>query len=172
MRKAADLRFRFKTCPVFFRVFFRGAPKSETESVWVATAWGSRDTREVPGLAGGCPSAGQRRQGTRRCSPTSAGVRRAPEPSLQCGCTVRNSSGPGRTPALSPPAGQPATSAGERAGEAVGTVPHGTSHVLVGTMFTGHRSVHRAAGRKRAVDGGATVAVLGRNGGSSAAHCG
>jgi len=83
-----------------------------------------------------------------------------------------NSSGPGRTPALSPPAGQPATSAGERAGEAVGTVPHGTSHVLVGTMFTGHRSVHRAVGRKRAVGGGATVAVLGRSGGSSAAHCG
>ena len=83
-------------------------------------------------------------------------------------------SGPGRTPALSPPAGQPATSAGEWAGEADGIVPHGTSHVLAGTKFTarGHRSVRRAVGRKRAVGGGATVAVLGRNGGSSAAHCG
>ena len=40
------------------------------------------------------------------------------------------------------------------------------------TKFTGHCSVRRAVGRKRAVGGGATVAVLGRNGGSSAAHCG
>ena len=51
-------------------------------------------------------------------------------------------------------------------------MPHGTSHVLVGTKFTRHRSVRRAVGRKRAVGGGATAAVLGRNGGSSAAHCG
>ena len=58
-------------------------------------------------------------------------------------------------------------------GEAVGAVPHGTSGVLVGTEFTGHSGVRRAAvGRKRAVGGGATVAVLGRDGGSCVAHCG
>ncbi len=51
-------------------------------------------------------------------------------------------------------------------------MPHGTSHVLVGTKFMGHRSVRRAVGCKRAVGGGATVAVLGRNGGGSTAHCG
>ena len=52
-------------------------------------------------------------------------------------------------------------------------MPHGTSGVLVGTEFTGHSGVRRAAvGRKRAVGGGATVAVLGRDGGSCVAHCG
>ena len=58
------------------------------------------------------------RQAEGWCSPTSAGVRRAPEPSLQCGCTVRNSSGPGRTPALSPPAGQLAPRVGGQRGTA------------------------------------------------------
>ena len=56
--------------------------------------------------------------------------------------------------------------------EAAWTVPHGTSRVLAGIKPTGHRSVRRAVGCKRRAGGGATVAVLGRDGGSSVAHCG
>ncbi len=37
----------------FLSIFFRGAPKCETEEVWVATVWGSRDTREVPAASRG-----------------------------------------------------------------------------------------------------------------------
>ena len=166
LREAAVRRFQLKWVQFFLSIFFRGGTQMLDRNPVGRHGGGSRDTHEA---------AVRRRGGggrERRCSLTSAGVRRAPEPSLQCGCTVRNSSGPGRTPALGPPAGRPATSAGEWAGEAVGTVPHGTSHVLVGTKFTGHRSVRRAVGCKRAVGGGATVAVLGRNGGGSGAHCG
>jgi len=65
-------------------------------------------------------SAGRRwhRQAEGRCSPTSAGVRRRPEPSLQRGCAIRSGSGPGRTPALSPPAGQLAPRVGGQQGTA------------------------------------------------------
>jgi hypothetical protein len=53
-----------------------------------------------------------------RCSPTSAGVRRRPEPSLRHGCAIRSGSGPGRTPALSPPAGRLALRVGGQEGTA------------------------------------------------------
>ena len=65
-------------------------------------------------------SAGRRRhrQAEGWCGPTSAGVRRRPEPSLRHGCAIRSSSGPGRTPALSPPAGQLAPRVGGQRGTA------------------------------------------------------
>ena len=65
-------------------------------------------------------SAGRRRhrQAEGWCSPTSAGVCRRPEPSLRHGCAIRSGSGPGRTPALSPPAGRLALRVGGQEGNA------------------------------------------------------
>ena len=85
-----------------------------------------------PAEDGGCAGIGRcwHRGVGRRCSPTSAGVRRRPEPSLQHGCAIRSRSGPGRTPALSPPAGQLAPRAAGRREPRVRTVPHGTSVIL------------------------------------------
>jgi hypothetical protein len=53
-RVAEGSRFAFSVLDVssFLSIFFRGAPKCVTESVWVATARGSRDTREVPAASG------------------------------------------------------------------------------------------------------------------------
>jgi hypothetical protein len=64
-----------------FEIFFRGAPKCETESVWVATAWGSRDTREVPAASrrlsvGGAAAAG--REGAARPAPGCVGRQNRP----------------------------------------------------------------------------------------------
>jgi len=78
-----------------------------------------------------------------QCSPTSAGVRRRPEPSLQRGCAIRSCSGPGRTPALSPPAGRLALRVGGQAGTAC--LDRAARHVsfIGGTVPSGHHNVPR-----------------------------
>ena len=105
-----------------------------------------------------------------RCCPTSAGVRRRPEPSLRHGCAIRNRSGPGRTPALSPPAGQLAPRAGgqERTARRDRAARH-VSYIGLEPLPRGTTTCPGGWRRKLAkactARGGAAGAVLGRHGG-------
>ena len=105
-----------------------------------------------------------------QCSPTSAGVRRRPEPSLQRGCAIRSRSGPGRTPALSPPAGRLALRVGGQAGTAC--LDRAARHVsFIGLEPCPQGTTTCPGGWRRnlakacAARGGAAGAVLGRHGG-------
>ena len=141
-------------------------------ATWLATGGWKRRRRESAGVGIGERRDGRcwHRRAEGRCCPTSAGVRRRPEPSLRHGCAIRNRSGPGRTPALSPPAGQLAPRAGgqERIARRDRAARH-VSYIGLEPLPRGTTTCPGGWRRKLAkactARGGGAGAVLGRHGG-------